>query len=520
VRGFKPCAISYKNNEIQKRGKKIMKIKIEEGTPETIETELLILGIYKEGLDKTAEKINQELDKEITRAIEKKEFTAEYGQIKILSTIGKFKARNILLFGLGEKENSTISTLKKAAGSSARTARDLIGVKNFVTILHENETKEKNTKSEKIQAITEGILLGAYQFTKYKTQNSNTIKKLENATILVNKKTKEDESALEKGEIIGKTANFTRELVNESGSFLTPEEFEKISKIEAEKNKIKITIFDKKEIEKKGMNGIISVNKGSAKEPRFIILEYKGSTGKKIALVGKGITFDSGGLNIKSTEGIETMKSDMAGAATVLGTIIAAAKLKLPVHAFGIMALTENMTGSNAYKPGDIIKTHSGKTIEVLNTDAEGRIILADTLSYTEKEIKPDAIIDIATLTGACVVALGSIAAGMMGDEEIIKKIQEASKKSGEKIWQLPLWEEYTQQIKSDFADVRNIGIYSREAGAITAAAFLKTFVEKTPWAHIDIAGTAYTNTEKELTKKGGTGWGIKLLTTILEQWK
>jgi len=497
-----------------------MDISLEQGELEEIETELFILGVYEEGLGKTAKKIDEELDNELSRAMNEKEFTGEFGQIKILSTAGKFKARNILIIGLGDRQNSTIATLKKAIGLGVRVARDTIGVKNFATTIHKNTTKDKNTIQEKIQAVTEGILLGAYQFLKYKTKDLDEIKKIETAKLYLKKKTDQAIEAVEKGRIIGEAATFVRDLVNESGSVLTPERFAELAKERTEKYGIKTTIFDKKEIEAKQMNGLLAVNSGSIKEPRFVILEYKGNSNKKIALVGKGITFDSGGLNVKTAAGMETMKSDMAGGATVLGTILSAARLKLPVHLYGVIALTENMPGNNAYKQGDVITTYSGKTVEVLNTDAEGRIVLADALTYAEKELKPNIIVDVATLTGACVVALGSAASGVIGDKDVIKKLKEASKTSGEKIWELPLYEEYKRQVESEIADVRNIGIYPKEAGAITAAAFLKNFVEKTPWAHIDIAGTAYTTAEKELTKKGGTGWGVKLLTTFLEQWE
>ena len=508
--------MALKDNQRMKK----MEIIVEQGEPETIETELLILGAYEEILGKTAKKIDKELNNELSKAMDAKEFTGEFGQIKILSTAGKFKARNVLIIGLGKRENSTISTLEKAIGLGLRVARDTIGVKNFVTTIHRNTTKDNNTIQERIQAVTEGILLGSYQFLKYKTEGVEEIKKLESAKLFLQKKTEEAVAAVEKGKIIGSTANFVRDLVNEPGSELTPEKFAEIAKKEAEKNGIKITIFDKKKIEDIGLKGLLAVNKGSVNEPRFLVLEYKGNGEKSIALVGKGLTFDSGGLDLKSAEGMDTMKSDMAGGATVLGAIISAARLNLPVHVYGVIALTENMPANNAYKPGDIIKTYSGKTIEVLNTDAEGRIILADALTYTERELKPNIIIDIATLTGACVIALGSVASGMIGDKEVTEQLNEASKKSGEKIWELPLWIEYLRQVESEIADLRNIGIFPKEAGAITAAAFLKNFIEKTPWAHIDIAGTAYTKTEKELTKKGGTGWGVKLLTTFIEQWK
>lgn len=497
-----------------------MKITIEKGEPETIDTELLILGTYEEGLGKTAKKIDDALDLEIKRAMEKKEFLGEFGQIKILSTAGRFKARNVLIIGLGKKEESSLGTLRRAIGMAIRIARDTVGVKNFVTTLHQNITKDKNTLNERIRAITEGLLLGSYQFNKYKTQNTEKAKKIETVKLFIENDEKEIENSLEQGKIIGETTNFVRDLVNESGSELTPEKFAKIMEKEAKKYDIESKIFDKKQIQAIGLTGLLAVSRGSINEPRFVILEYGKEHKKSIALVGKGVTFDAGGLDIKTAAGMETMKSDMAGSATVFGTLIAAARLKIPLHLYAVIGLTENMPGQDAYKPGDIVKAYNGKTIEVLNTDAEGRITLADSLAYTEKELKPDAIIDVATLTGACVIALGSVAAGILGDEEIIKKINEASIHSGEKVWELPLWPEYMKQVESDIADVRNIGLYAREAGTIMGAAFLKNFIEKTSWAHIDIAGKAYTTIEKELTKKGGTGWGVKLLTTLLERWK
>ncbi len=496
-----------------------MKINLKESKIESIETELLIIGTYENDVG-TAKKIDEKTGNEITKSMKKKEFNGEYGQIKIINTAGKIKAKNILVLGLGKKENVTVMILKKAIGIGSRIARDILGAKEFTTTLHSNETKEKNSLAEKIQAVTEGILLGNYQFLKYKTQGLDKIKKLNEAIIVVDKKEKEYEKAVEKGKIIAESTIFVRDLVNEPGSELTPEVFAKIAEKEAKKYGIKITVLNKKEIEKKKLYGLLAVSRGSINDPRFLILEYKGNSKKSLALVGKGVTFDSGGLDLKSAKGMETMKGDMGGAATTLGAIIAAARLKLPVHIYGVIGLTENMPGRNAYKPGDVVKTYNGKTIEVLNTDAEGRVTLADSLTYAEKNLKPDVIIDLATLTGACVVALGSVAAAVVGDEKIVDKLKEASKTSGEKIWELPLWQEYLDQVKSDIADVRNIGLYAGEAGTITAAAFLKNFIDKTPWAHIDIAGTAFTNEEKELTKKGGTGWGINLLTSFLEKWK
>ncbi|MEN3039387.1 MAG: leucyl aminopeptidase [Candidatus Kryptonium sp.] len=260
----------------------------------------------------------------------------------------------------------------------------------------------------------------------------------------------------------------------------------------------KVKVLGKPEIEKLGMGGLLAVNSWSARPPRFIIMEYKGNPKSKevYVIAGKGITFDSGGLSIKPAQGMEEMKMDMSGAAAVIATMEAVTRLKLPINLVGLVPATENMPGGSAYRPGDIIRTYSGKTIEVINTDAEGRIILADALGYAQR-YKPTAIIDLATLTGACVVALGYFATGMFGnDEKLMEEIKKAGEKTYERVWQLPTWDEYDQLIKSDVADVKNSG--GRWAGAITAAKFLQKFVGNYPWVHLDIAGTAML--EKNMT--------------------
>ena len=308
-----------------------------------------------------------------------------------------------------------------------------------------------------------------------------------------------------------------RDLANEPGSDLTPAEFAKEAK-KLQKLGVKVTVFVKKKIEKLGMTALLAVNRGSVNEPRFVIMEYNGGGKKKVALVGKGITFDSGGIQIKPGDSMVNMKDDMCGAAVVLGTVRAAAMLKSKVNIVGVFASTDNMTGGNAYKPGDVVPTYSGKTIEIAHTDAEGRVILSDALAYTEKNLKPDYMIDLATLTGACVVALGSVCAAVMGtDKKLIQNLISSGNSTGERLWELPFFSEYHDQVKSEIADVRNIGTLKREAGAITAGTFLGAFVEKTPWAHLDIAGMAWSDREYGYIQKGGTGFGVRLLIHALE---
>jgi leucyl aminopeptidase len=302
---------------------------------------------------------------------------------------------------------------------------------------------------------------------------------------------------------------------------MTPKDLEEIAKKIARQNKIKITILGKKEMQKKKMNAILGVSKGSSQEPKLIILEINPIAKEKIAIVGKGITFDSGGLDLKPAAYMLDMKSDMAGAATVLNVMDAIAKLKPKKGIIGVIAASENMTGQSAQKPGDIITSYNKKTIEIINTDAEGRLVLADAISYVKEQKKPSVIIDVATLTGASIIALGYTIAAMVGNDEILKEeLKKASQKSGEKIWDLPLYDEHRESMKGDISDLRNLAKGNASAaGVITAAAFIENFVEKTPWAHIDIGGAGWMPEENDYYSKGGSGYGVRLLVEFLENW-
>jgi leucyl aminopeptidase len=311
-----------------------------------------------------------------------------------------------------------------------------------------------------------------------------------------------------------------RDLENAPGNEIYPETLAATAQQSVKKYGYRCEVWDKKKIETMGFGGLLAVNSGSTRPPRFIILEY--NAGRKdletVVLVGKGITFDSGGISIKPASGMAEMKMDMSGAAAVIGTLEASARLKLPVHLVGLIPTTENMPSGSSMRPGDIITHYGGKTSEVDNTDAEGRLILADALAYAEK-FKPSAVIDLATLTGAVVVALGHHATGMFGnDDELMARLKEAGDKSFERVWQMPLFDEYEKQIKSDIADVKNVG--GRWAGAITAAWFLKKFIGDYKWVHLDIAGTAILEDELPYSPKGGSGVGVRLLTEMLKNWK
>jgi len=321
------------------------------------------------------------------------------------------------------------------------------------------------------------------------------------------------------GEVFSWGANLARDLINHPANVITPTKLAQIALDLSKEHRFKCEVLSLAEIRKLKMGAFLGVAQGSNQPAKFIILEHtpRAKRGGTVVLVGKGITFDSGGISIKPSERMEEMKADMSGAAAVLATVSSAARIKLPVHLVGLIPATENLPSGTAQRPGDILTSYSGQTIEVINTDAEGRLILADALSYAGK-FKPRAIVDIATLTGACIVALGHVGAGMMGNDGNLKKrMIRASEKAGEKLWELPLWEEYNEQIKSDLADVKNTG--GRPAGSITAALFLQKFVGDYPWVHLDIAGMDLEEKGKPYIPKGAVGFGVRLFLQFLRDW-
>src|SRR6185369_4306061 len=313
--------------------------------------------------------------------------------------------------------------------------------------------------------------------------------------------------------------SLARDLVSHPGNVATTGYLAAAARRVAKHHGLACRVLEKAELEKLGMNALVAVGKGSVEPPRLIVLEYHGSgaKGKPVALVGKGITFDSGGISIKPGAGMEEMKTDMSGAAAVLGTMEAAAALQLPVNLVAVIPTAENMPDGKAYKPGDVLVSMSGLTIEITNTDAEGRLILCDALHFARTEFKPAAMIDLATLTGACVVALGHEASGMMGnDQRLLENLKKAGERCNERLWELPLWDEYGETMKSDIADLRNAGT-TRDGGTITAGWFLKQFAATTRWAHLDIAGTAWSDKSRPCSPKGATGVGVRLLIEYLK---
>ena len=372
-------------------------------------------------------------------------------------------------------------------------------------------------KDQIAQAAVEGSLLGLYQYTPYKTVDREDLKDMEKLNIIADGKDFSlIESEIKKARIIADAVYFTRDLISAPANEMTPSIMAQKAREIAGRKNVSCKVLDKKKMKEMGMNALLGVASGSCEEPKFIILEYAG--GRKnaapVVLVGKGLTFDSGGISIKPADKMDEMKTDMSGGAAVMGAIMAAADLGLPLNIISLIPATENLPGGSALKPGDILKSYSGKTIEVLNTDAEGRLILADALAYAS-EYKPEAVIDLATLTGACVIALGDDVTGMMGtDDKLKKEINKAARDTGELVWELPLWESYFELIKSDIADYKNSG--GRAAGTITAAAFLSKFAGDYPWVHLDIAGPAWAGKDKAYIPKGASGIGVRLLVEFL----
>ncbi len=489
--------------------------------PWAAKAELLVLFLLEDELNKGA--LANKL-KGILGDIFGKEFKAKKNETYLFPGLGKFKASKILLAGLGKRADLKADGLRQIAGVIAKRGR-AAGAKN-ISVDAETLRRLPGDSAANFRAFAEGAVLGAYRYDKWKSEEKNgePKKELSGITLLFESSAglSAVKRALQDGVAVGEAVNFTRDLVNAPGNRMTPtmlaREAQRMSR-GVKGGRIRCRVLGRQQIAKLGMNALLGVSRGSEEPPQFLILDYRGgkASEKPVLLVGKGITFDSGGISLKPAEGMDKMKYDMAGGAAVLGALRAAASLRLPVNVVGLVPTCENMPGGRATKPGDVVRAANGKTIEILNTDAEGRLILADALSYAAR-YKPRAAVDLATLTGACVVALGSQTCGMMGnDGKLIAALKEASARSSERAWELPLWDEYSECIKSDVADVKNIG--NREAGAITAAAFLKKFVSGYPWVHLDIAGVAWEEGEKPYTPKGASGYGVRLLVALLEGW-
>ena len=480
----------------------IFEVKGSKDTWNETDAGMIAVGVFEDkSFTSMAEVINEASNGAFTQVIDLGDVKGKSGESHFFYVDGK----RILLLGLGKKDKFDANAVRLAAGKAARTAIskkvDSVAIECFCN------------NCENCQAVGEGLVLGSYQFLDYKTGEDDGFE-LKSATVLGC-----ESDAISKGGVIGNAVCFARDLGNHPGNIATPTRLAEAAQEIADEGGMKLNVFDREEFTEMGMGALAGVALGTDEPPKFIILEYmNGGDEKPKVLIGKGLTFDAGGISIKPAGKMDEMKYDMCGSATVLGTMKAISALKPKLNIVCIVPSTENLLGAKAYKPGDILKAYNGKTIEVLNTDAEGRLILADALSYASKQYDPEFILDFATLTAAGLETLGHIAAGIMGtNEDLMVKVKSSSKNSGEKVWELPLWPEFCKQIKSDIADIKNMGAPG-QAGSIAGGAFLKEFVGKDiPWVHFDIAGTAWGGKTTSLDPKGSaTGWGIRLVLDML----
>ena len=491
-----------------------MEINVIAGDIAQIEADAIVVNLF-EGVDQpggATAAVDKALDGAISSLIGRGEIKGKFGEVSIIHTFGKLPAGIVAVAGLGKRQDFNVNKIRGVAGESCRSLRKL-NCRKIATILHGAGTGDIELEAS-AEAIAEGALLGLYSFNKYKKPEYADVEEM---LVVVREegKTPVLEPAVHKGKAIAEATNLARDMVNEPANYMTPTRMAEAAKEIATKYNLELKVFDPKDMEAMGMEALLGVAKGSSQPPQLISLSYKGDerSEKALGFLGKGITFDSGGISIKPSEGMGEMKDDMAGAAAVMAALGAIAQLKPQINVTAIIPATENLPSGTALKPGDVLKAMNGKTIEVISTDAEGRLILADALSYAQK-LGLSPLIDLATLTGACRIALGTLYSGLFSnDQDLADKVLRAAERTGERIWQMPLPEEYKEQNKSEIANVKNTG--NRYGGAITAALFLAEFVDNTPWVHLDIAGTASSNKESGYTVKGATGVGVRTLVEL-----
>jgi leucyl aminopeptidase len=463
--------------------------------------ELLAVALYKG-------ESPRDLGEDAERVVSGGDFSGKTGETALLYGQDG-PAPRLLLVGLGERDLFTLEKLRRAAATVARRARAL----KLQSAAFSLPALPDSTIKEIARTVAEGARLGLYRFDRHKSAAEDH--DLETFWLVADEgELDEAAEGAELGSRVAEGAVLARDLANEPSNVATPEYLAQMARAIAEKYGMELEVLDRAGIEEEGLTGLSTVGRSASNEPYFIVLEHRGGgDSAPIVIIGKAVTFDSGGISIKPSAGMEDMKFDMSGGAAVLGAMEAAGALDLPLNVVALVPATENLPGGDAFKPGDVLRMHSGKTVEIVTTDAEGRLILADALSYARR-YEPSAVVNCATLTGACVVALGDHASGLMGnDEDLIAELQTAGESTGERAWPLPLFEEYTEQIRGDTADIKNSG--GRKGGALTAGAFLKEFADY-PWAHLDVAGTAYGKKGNAYTTKGATGVPARLLVEFL----
>ena len=494
-----------------------MEIKVIVGDITKIEAGAIIVNFSEgmERLDGAIAAIDKALDGAISQLITQGEIKGKLSEVTIIHSLGKLPAARVVIAGLGKQEVLSQDKVRGVVAEACRLLRQK-GVDSIATVAQGAGIAGISLESA-AQAVTEGALLGVYSFRRHITKEAEygEIKEL---TIVEPDETKLPllEQACYKGRVLAEATNLARDMVNEPANYMTPSHMAEMANRLAETHGLELNILEQEQMQELGMGALLGVTQGSRQPPKFIVLHYRGSDSNEIdvALAGKGITFDSGGISIKPSEGMGEMKGDMAGGAAVMAAMSAIAQLKPKINITAVIPAAENLPSDNALKPGDILTAMNGKTIEIISTDAEGRLILADALGYARK-LDAKHMVDVATLTGACRVALGDVCSGVFGNnQELVDKVIAAGAEAGELIWQMPMYEEYKEQNKSDVADIKNVG--GRYGGAITAAQFLAEFVGDTSWVHLDIAGTSLSEKERAYLVKGATGVPVRTLVNLV----
>jgi leucyl aminopeptidase len=491
-----------------------MNFSVISGPPEKRVSACVVAAVYaNRRLSPAAKRIDEASKGYISKLMKRGDLEGRLGQTLLLQQVPGCAAERVLLIGSGPEDEITDGKFRELQAKALSVLNDT-GAAEAAIYLPELAIAKRDLHW-KLRQLVEVSEDTSYRFDQLKSKKDPAARALKSLAFCVEKPTdvKSGQRAIREGQAIAKAVKIAKDLANLPGNHCTPTHLAARARdLQKSQRAIKVQVLEEARMKQLGMGALLAVASGSQQPAKLIILEYRGArpTAAPIALVGKGVTFDSGGISIKPSANMDEMKFDMAGAASVLGVVSAAAELKLPVNVIGLVPATENMPGGKAIKPGDVVTSHSGQTIEILNTDAEGRLILCDALTYAER-FKPAAVIDIATLTGACVIALGAHASGLLGnDDGLVNDLLAAGNYSGDRAWQLPLWEEYQKSLDSPFADMANVG--GREAGTITAACFLSRYTKKFKWAHLDIAGTAW----RTGNKKGATGRPVPLLMQFL----
>ena len=486
---------------------------------EKIEIPIVLVGVLEDPKeDPLVYKQDSKLWESIEESINLGDFKGKKNELSIVYTKDTIVPKRILLVGLGKQEKLTLETIRKIIGNASRKVRDLDVKKIGLSLNHFNHGDF--AVKDLSEALVEGIILGSFQNIDHRTKNLEKYKIIEEVVVFSPDSSHEEmKIGSNSGKKIAEAVNLSRKLAWGPANIITPSRLAEEAK-KLEEYGVKTRIIDRDEAKEIGLGSYLAVAQGTEEPPKFIIMDYGSEKQgvETVALVGKAITFDSGGISIKPSQNMEKMKADMTGGAVVIGAMDAIAKLGINLRVVAIVPATDNMPSGKAYHPGDVITSYSGQTIEVISTDAEGRMILADALTYAAKHYEPKAIFDFATLTGAMMIALGEHAIGYFSNHDFVaEKLEDASLSSGERIWRMPLWEVYDQQLKSDVADMKHTG--GRPGGSITAARFLSKFTMDVPWAHLDIAGAMEQSSDKDYNPKGSKGPGVRLIIDVLRNW-